>query len=125
MPSASSRAEYGDISEDPGAALFEALEDQHAGGEVDPVDGQRQRLGQPTDGIGQGHAEGAHRPISPFGCAQKGVALADGQIFANPSWECNCMPIFGLGEGILPAAAPVFDVRVPGAACAGCDVDTM
>lgn len=70
-------------AEDARAALLQAGEDQHAGGEVDPVDGERQRLGEPAAGIGEGHAERAHRPLGPLGCREEGCALAGGDIFAG------------------------------------------
>ena len=38
---------HGHTPKNPAGALFEAFDHQHAGGEVDPVGGERQRLGQP------------------------------------------------------------------------------
>ena len=84
ISSASSRAGGDrDRPENPGAALFQTLEHQHAGGEIDPVGAQRQRLGQPAAAIDQGHAQGAHRAIGAFGLAQKRRAFAGGEVFAQ------------------------------------------
>src|ERR1700693_616780 len=37
---------YGHAAKDPGPALFETFEHQHAGGEINPVGGQRQCFGE-------------------------------------------------------------------------------
>ena len=74
---------YGHAAKNPGAALFEAFEHQHAGGEIDPVGGQRQGFGEPAAGIRQGHAECPHRAVGQVGFAQEGIALAGGQIFSD------------------------------------------
>src|SRR4051794_36702603 len=42
----------GHAAVDPGPALLEALEGEHAGREVDPVGGERQRLGEAAASIG-------------------------------------------------------------------------
>jgi hypothetical protein len=101
---------------DAGAALLEALEDQGAGGEIDPIGGERQRLGQPAAGIGQGHAEGAYLAVSLFGGAQEGVALAGGEIFARPSRGVQLHAGRG-GGGCFPSLGP--GVLTSGLALAG------
>jgi hypothetical protein len=81
--SASSRAggdRYAAIN--PRAAFFQAFEHQHAGGEVDPVGGQR--LGEPAAAIGQGHAQRSNGTIGAFGFTQETVALAGGEVFSEP-----------------------------------------
>ena len=66
---------------DAGPALLQALDHQHAGGEVHAIGGEGEGLGQPAAGIGEGHAEGAHLAIGALGFAQEGVALAGGEVF--------------------------------------------
>jgi len=70
---------YGTI--DAGPALFQALDHQHAGGEVHAIDGEGESLGEPAAGIGDGHAEGAHLAIGALGRAQESVAFAGGEVF--------------------------------------------
>jgi hypothetical protein len=60
----------GHAAKNPRAAFFQAFEHQHPGGEVDPVGGQRQRLGEPAAAIGQGHAQGSDVTIGAFGFTQ-------------------------------------------------------
>jgi hypothetical protein len=80
--SASSRAGGdGHGAVDPGLALLQGLEHQHAGGEVHPIDGERECLGQAAAGIGQGHAEGAHRAAGALGFPEEPLALAGGDVF--------------------------------------------
>jgi hypothetical protein len=84
MSRISSRAGgHGHTLENPSAALFKAFEHQHAGGEINPIDGQRQGFGEPAAGIRQGHAECSHRAVGHAGFPQEGIALASGQIFAG------------------------------------------
>ena len=71
-----------DAAIDPVPALLEALEGEHAGGEVDPVGGERQRLGKAAAGIGERHAQRAHGAVRPLRLAQEAVPLARGQVFA-------------------------------------------
>ena len=65
----------------PVLALLQGLEHQHAGGEVDPVRGERERFGQPTAGIDQGHADGANWTVGALGLPQKDLALTGGDVF--------------------------------------------
>jgi hypothetical protein len=74
---------HGHAPVDARAAFLQALKHQHAGGEVDAVHRQRQRLGQPTAAGGECHAQRAHRAIDPLGGAQEGVALFGGEVFAG------------------------------------------
>jgi hypothetical protein len=48
---------------DTGAALLQAFDHQHAGGQIDAIDGQRQGFRQTAAGIGQGHAERPHLAV--------------------------------------------------------------
>jgi hypothetical protein len=77
--------------------LLQALDHQHAGGEVDAIGGQRQRLGEAAAGIGQGHTQGAHLTISQLGGAEEGVALAGVRYLCAPSAVCSCIPEEGRG----------------------------
>ncbi len=79
MSSVSSRAGgTGTLRKIPGAALFQALEHQHAGGDVDPVGGQGEGLGEAASRISQRHAERPHRAVGEVGLPQEGIALAGG-----------------------------------------------
>ncbi len=69
---------------DTGGALFEAFKHQRPGGEVDPIDGERQRFGEPATGIGEGHAKRTDFPLGAFRFAQERLPLADGEIFPRP-----------------------------------------
>jgi len=81
-----------------GAALLQALYGQHAGGQVDAIGGQRQRLGQPAPGVSERHAQGPHLAVGQLGLAQEGVALAGGEVFARAA--CRVQPHGGLrGRG--------------------------
>ena len=73
----------GDGAVDAALAFFQALEDEHAGGEVDAVDGEGQGLGEAAAGVGEGHTEGADLAVGVFGGGEEGVAFAPGQIFAG------------------------------------------
>ena len=68
---------------DAGAAFLEALEDKDASGQIDAIGGEGEGLGQPTSGIGQGHAEGAGIPIAALGGFQEEVALTGGEVFTG------------------------------------------
>ncbi|MDQ2802516.1 MAG: hypothetical protein M3Y41_07465 [Pseudomonadota bacterium] len=82
--SASSRAGGGGhAAKHPGTAFLQTFEHQRAAGEVNPISGERQRLGQPAAGIGQRHAQGPHLTVGQLGLAQEGVALACGQVFSR------------------------------------------
>jgi hypothetical protein len=110
MSIVSSRAGgYGHAAKNPPAALFEAFEHQYAGGEIDPVGGQRQGFGKPAAGIRQGQAEGPHRAIGQVGFSQEGIALASGQIFAGSVGGMQShADLWGRGGGLgaaLPGAA--------------------
>ena len=73
----------GDGAVDAALAFFQALEDEHAGGEVDAIGGEGQRLGETAAGEGEGHGEGPHLTIGVLGGGEEGVALAPGQVFAS------------------------------------------
>ena len=63
-------------------ALFQGSEHQHAGGEVDAIDSQRQRLEEAAADAGQRHAEGPHLAVDMLGLAQKRVTLGSDHVFA-------------------------------------------
>ena len=63
-------------------SLLEALEREHAGGEVHPIGGEGERLGQAAAGIGEGHAEGAHGAHGLLRLAQEFFSLYRGQVFS-------------------------------------------
>ena len=84
---------------DAGAALLQALEHQHAGGEIDAIGGEREGLGEPAPGIGQRHAEGPHLAVGELGLAQEGVALAGGEVFPRAVGGVQLHPDLGRGRG--------------------------
>ncbi len=83
---------------DPTAALLQAFDHQHAGLEVNPIGGERQRLGQPAAGIGQRHAERPHLAVSQLGLAEEDLTLPGGQVLARP--VRGVQPHAGGGQGL-------------------------
>jgi hypothetical protein len=80
--------------------LLQALDHQHAGGEVDAIGGERQRLGEAAAGVGEGHAQGAGVTVGALCGAEEGIALAGGKVFARAVRRMQLHP--GGGEGIWP-----------------------
>jgi hypothetical protein len=64
-------------------AFLQGGKHQHAGGEIDAIDSERQCLGQAATGIGEGLAEGANLAVGLLGLAQEGVTLTGGDVFAG------------------------------------------
>jgi hypothetical protein len=73
----------GDGAIDPRLALLQGLEHQRAGGEVHAVGGERERFGQPTAGMGEGHAEGAHQAVGLLRFPEERLTLAGGDVFPS------------------------------------------
>lgn len=67
---------------DAGPALLQALEDDDPGVEIDPVGGERQRLGDLAAGVGEHEAQGADLPRRPLGDGEEGRALLGREILA-------------------------------------------
>ena len=96
----------------PVLALLQGLEHQHAGGEIDPVRGERECFGQPAAGIDQGHAEGANLTVGALGFPQERLALTGGDVF--PGAVGGVEPQAGGGRGGMPFGCRVQGRRGPG-----------
>jgi hypothetical protein len=93
---------------DAGAALFQALDHQHAGGEIHAIGGEGECFGEAAAGIGEGHAEGSDGAIGPFCLPQEGVALADGEVFPGAVHSVQLhagLSLRGRGEGFRERSA--------------------
>ena len=98
---------HGDSTVDAGAALFQALEDEHAGGEVDAIGGEGEGLGEAASGVGEGHAERSDCAVAKLGLAEEGVALAGCEIFPGAVGGVQLHPALdGGGEGSFVMPGP-------------------